>query len=76
MKFKESNIVLIKSLNKEGIIMNIGQNINTNQEEAFVFCENHEGYICQEKDLEFRMTFEESLQVIATSLEEESKTQA
>jgi len=55
MKFKICDIVIIKKLKLEGMIVSIGLDLETNQEKYQIHIQNQDyTYFCKEEDLEYK----------------------
>lgn len=57
---KVCDIVLIKSLNLEGMIISIGKDLETNEKKYQIHIQDQEEtYFCKEEDLKFITTFDD-----------------
>lgn len=59
MELKTTDIVLIKSLNKKGMIIDTALDLETNKKKYFINIGDEENYICLEEDLEYVTCLEE-----------------
>ena len=63
---KNGNIVFIKSLGLEGILLSHAIDVKTNKMFCVIYCEGDSHYIVEESDLVFVETLEESLETSLT----------
>lgn len=70
-KFKTSDVVKIKSLNIEGMIVSVGLDLETNKSKYQVYISDDYGttYFCLEEDLELKTDLDT---LIAQAIEEDS----
>lgn len=59
MELKTTDIVLIKSLKKKGMIIDTALDLETNKKKYFINVGDEENYICSEEDLEYVTCLEE-----------------